>query len=515
MTENTSHRAVHQPAPHHEPRRDHEPGVNPSGSTQANGARAESDRNSLSVGPNGPLLLHDVHLVDNLAHFNRESVPERRPHAKGSGAFGTFQVTADVSAYTKADFLQPGRSTRMLARFSTVAGELGSPDTWRDVRGFALRFYTEEGNFDLVGNNTPVFFVRDPMKFPHFIHSQKRTANSALRSQDMQWDFWTLNPESAHQVTYLMGDRGLPKSWRHMNGYSSHTYQWINANGERFWVKYHFHTQQGVENFTNAEAEAMAGKDSDHHRRDLFEAIERGDYPQWKLSVQIMPYEEAKTYRYNPFDLTKVWPHADYPLIEVGMMTLNENPVNHFAQIEQAAFAPSNTVPGTGFSPDKMLLGRVFAYADAHRYRIGPNFDQLPVNQPKPEVVTYKQDGPMTYHHIGDAPTYVPNSLGKPFSDYEGEVDNSWETDGEFVRQAYTLREDDDDFSQPGALIREVMSEAEVDRLVETVATALQDGVRPEVQERAFWYWKSIDQTTGERIEQMVREGQEGAGPVG
>lgn len=490
-----------------------EPTVQPTGSTMANGAPAASDRNSLSLSPNGPLLLHDVHLVDTLAHFNRENVPERRPHAKGAGAFGEFETTADVTRWTRAALFQPGVRTRMLARFSTVAGELGSPDTWRDVRGFSLKFYTSEGNYDLVGNNTPVFFVRDPMKFAHFIRSQKRLPDSGLRDNTMQWDFWTLNPESAHQVTYLMGDRGLPKTWRHMNGYGSHTYMWINAAGERFWVKYHFHSLQGVENLTGSEAEKIAGADADFHRRDLFNAIKAGDFPRWRLSVQVMPYEDAKTYRFNPFDLTKVWPHADYPLHEVGVMTLNENPVNFFAQIEQAAFAPSNTVPGIGFSPDKMLLGRVFAYADAHRARIGTNFDQLPVNQPVVETNTYHADGAMTYHHTGAAAVYAPNSMGRPYADFEGRVDDGWEADGEMVRQAYTLHAEDDDFGQAGALVRDVFSQEERDRLVDTVSTILCDGVVEPVLERAFWYWKSIDATVGAAIEARVRGGADGPNP--
>ena len=320
-----------------------------------------------------------------MAHFNRERVPERNVHAKGSGAFGVFETTEDVSAYTKAALFQPGAQTEMLARFSTVAGEQGSPDTWRDPRGFALKFYTSEGNYDLVGNNTPVFFIRDTMKFPHFIRSQKRRGGSGLRDNDMQWDFWTLNPESAHQVTYLMGDRGMPASWREMNGYGSHTFMWVNAAGEKFWVKYHFHSDQGIRNLTQEAANEIAGEDADFHRRDLQEAIDDGDFPSWTLSVQVMPYEDAKTYRFNPFDLTKVWPHSDYPLIKVGTMTLNKNPDNFFAQIEQASFAPSSIVPGIAFSPDKMLLGRVFAYADTQRYRIGPNYQQLPVNRHRVE----------------------------------------------------------------------------------------------------------------------------------
>ena len=388
----------------------------------------------------------------------------------------------DVSKYTKADFLQPGKKTRMLARFSTVAGELGSPDSWRDVRGFALKFYTEEGNFDMVGNNTPIFFVRDPMKFPDFIHSQKRLPDSGLRSANMQWDFWTHSPESAHQVSYLMGDRGLPKTWRHMNGYSSHTYMWTNAEGEKFWVQYHFHTEQGEQNMTNDEAAQLAAEDADVHRRDLFDAIKRGDHPSWTLSVQIMPYEEAKTYRFNPFDLTKTWSHKDYPLHRVGRFTLNENPVNHYAQIEQAAFSPANTVPGTGVSPDKMLLGRVFSYPDAQRHRIGTNFNQLPVNAPINATNSYDKEGAMQYHHSGDAPVYAPNSYGRSYQDTQGPVDNGWEADGTLVRSAYSLHAEDDDFGQAHTLVREVYTEEQRDRLVETVTGSLHPrgpGARP------------------------------------
>ncbi|MEO6791311.1 MAG: catalase [Ornithinibacter sp.] len=476
----------------------------PTGSTMANGAPAENDQHSLSLSPNGPLLLHDVHLLDTLAHFNRENIPERKPHAKGSGAFGTFECTEDISRFTKAAVFQQGASVRTLARFSTVAGELGSPDTWRDVRGFALRFYTEQGNWDMVGNNTPVFFLRDPMKFPHFIRSQKRLADSGLRDGTMQWDFWTNSPESAHQVTYLMGDRGLPRSWRTMNGYGSHTYMFSNADGERSWVKFHFKSDQGIDNLTNEEAEKLAGADADAHRRDLFEAIERGDHPSWTLHIQVMPYEDAKDYRFNPFDLTKTWPHGDYPLIKVGTFTLNENPVNHFAQIEQASFAPSNIVPGIGFSPDKMLLARVFSYADAHRARLGANFHQLPVNH---SIVADENhlvfDGPMNYEVKG-GPTYVPNSSGRGHSDTQGAVAEGWEADGQMVRQAYVLHAEDDDWSQPGTLVREVFDDAQRDRFVETVAGAL-GGVREDVLQRAFSYWKHVDAGVGQRIEDKVR----------
>ena len=496
-------------------------GSDPSGSPTTHGAPVESDRNSLSVGSNGPLLLHDHHLVDTLAHFNRENIPERKPHAKGSGAFGTFEVTEDVSAYTKAKLFQPGATCRTLARFSTVAGELGSPDTWRDVRGFSVKHYTEDGNYDMVGNNTPVFFLRDPMKFPHFIRSQKRLADSGLRDGTMQWDFWTHTPESAHQVTYLMGDRGLPRSWRFMNGYSSHTYMWINEDGEKFWVKYHYHSDQGVQNMTGDQAATIAGLDSDFHRRDLFEAIDGGDAPSWTLKVQVMPYTEAKDYQFNPFDLTKVWLHEDYPLITVGTLTLNENPTNHFGQIEQAAFSPASTVPGIGLSPDKMLLARAFAYADAHRARVGTNFHQLPVNRPVNEHGhPYVFDGPMNYDHSGDAPTYAPNSMGRGFADHQGPVDASWEADGELVRRAYELHPEDDDWTQARLLITDVFDEAARERFVTTVAGAL-EGVRKDVLDRAFAYWRNVHDEIGDQIANKVKAntdggtvpGMEGANP--
>ncbi len=476
-------------------------------STMSTGAPVSSDRHSLTVGPDGPILLHDVHFLEQMAHFNREKVPERQPHAKGAGAFGVFETTADISAYTKAALFQKGATTDMLARFSTVAGEAGSPDTWRDVRGFSLKFYTDEGNYDLVGNNTPIFFVRDPMKFPHFIRSQKRLPDSGLRDNHMQWDFWTSNPESAHQVTYLMGLRGLPRTWRHMNGYGSHTYMWVNAGGEKFWVKYHFHTQQGMAFFSNEEASTMAGSDADFHRRDLFNAIARRNHPVWNLSVQVMPYAEANTYRFNPFDLTKTWSHKDYPLIPVGRMILNRNPDNFFAQIEQAAFSPGNTVPGIGLSPDKMLLGRAFAYNDAQRNRIGTNFHQLPVNRPKVPVNTYMVDGQMAYEHSGAAPVYVPNSGDRSWADETGPVADGWESDGTMVRSAYTLHAEDDDFTQPGILVREVFDDAQRDALIATVAGSLLGGVREPVLSRAFDYWKSIDADVGRRIQEKARLG--------
>lgn len=476
-------------------------------STRLNGAPAVSDRQSLTVGTEGPIVLHDTHLLDTHQQFNRMNIPERRPHAKGSGAFGVFETTEDVSQYTKAALFQKGATTEMLARFSTVAGELGSPDTWRDVRGFSLKFYTDEGNYDLVGNNTPIFFVRDPMKFTHFIRSQKRLPDSGLRDGTMQWDFWTQNPESAHQVTYLMGPRGLPRTWREMNGYGSHTYMWINEAGEKHWVKYHFISQQGVHHFTNDEAERMAGKNADFHRQDLFESIEKGDFPKWDLHVQVIPYEEGKTYRFNPFDLTKTISQKDYPRIKVGTMTLNRNPENHFAQIEQAAFSPGDTVPGIGLSPDRMLLGRAFAYNDAARYRIGVNYHQLPVNAPKNGVDAYAFDGQMNYHHTGARSTYAPNSFGDPWSDQTGPVEDSWESDGELVRASQALRQDDDDFGQAGTLVREVFTDEEREEFVQTVAGAL-DGVKEPVLSNAFQYWKNVDQSIGERIEAQHRKNQ-------
>ncbi|MFI5757314.1 catalase [Streptomyces sp. NPDC051569] len=465
------------------------------------GIPVESDENSLSIGSDGPLLLQDHYLIEKMAQFNRERVPERVVHAKGAGAYGVFEVTNDVSQFTKADLFQPGKRTDMLARFSTVAGELGSPDTWRDPRGFALKFYTEHGNYDMVGNNTPVFFVRDPIKFQDFIRSQKRHPATGLRNNDMQWDFWTLSPESAHQVTWLMGDRGIPKSFRHMNGYSSHTYMWVNGAGDRFWVKYHFKTDQGIDYLTQADADEMAGSDGDHHRRDLYESIESGNAPTWSLKVQIMPFEAAADYRFNPFDLTKVWPHSDYPLIDVGRMTLNQNPDNFFVHIEQAAFEPSNLVPGIGPSPDKMLLGRLFSYPDTHRYRIGPNYTQLPPNRARSRVNSYAKDGPMRYEASNAAMPYAPNSYGGPAADVERFGDPAgWASAGEMVREAYKLHREDDDWGQAGTQVREVLDDAARDRLVSNVSGHLAQGVSRPVLDRALQYWRNIDKEVGDRI---------------
>lgn len=470
--------------------------------TTDSGIPAPSDEFSLTVGPQGPTVLHDHYVVQKMQHFNRERPPERVVHAKGGGAHGFFEVTNDVTQFTKADFLsQVGKRTPMFARFSTVAGEQGYPDTVRDPRGFALKFYTDEGNYDLVGNNTPVFFVRDASKFQDFIHSQKRLPDTGLRSNDMQWDFWTLSPESAHQVAVLMSDRGTPRTWRHMNGYGSHTFSWVNAGGERFWVKFHFKTVQGPDNFTDAEAKAKTAEDPDFHRRDLFGAIKAGDAPEWRLEVQVMPFAEAADYRFNPFDVTKVWPHGDYPPIEVGRMVLDRNPENFYAEVEQAGFSPANLVPGVGLSPDKMLMGRIFSYHDTHLHRIGANYEQLPINAPKSPVHSYNKDAPMAYRHSGDQPVYAPNSRGGPVADPDRAADLGWSVDAaEVGRYANAHHREDDDFGQAGALYREVMSDEDRANLVGNIVTHASDEVQPETQARVVAYWASVDPELGSRV---------------
>ncbi|MBA2310910.1 MAG: catalase [Pseudonocardiales bacterium] len=487
--------------------------VQPKPTTTDAGNPVASDEHSLTVGADGPILLQDHYLIEQMANFNRERIAERQPHAKGGGAFGHFEVTNDVSQYTKAAVFQPGAKTDTLIRFSTVAGERGSPDTWRDPRGFSLKFYTSQGNYDMVGNNTPVFFVRDPMKFQHFIRSQKRRSDSNLRDHDMQWDFWTLSPESAHQVTWLMGDRGIPRTWRHMNGYSSHTYMWVNAAGEKFWVKYHFKTDQGIEFFTQDEGDQMAAADTDYHTRDLYEHIEGGEFPSWTLKMQIMPFEEAKTYRFNPFDLTKVWPHGDYPLVDVGRLTLDRNPTDYHTEIEQAAFEPNNLVPGIGLSPDKMLLARGFSYADAHRARLGVNYKQIPVNAATAPVNSYTKDGLMRVNNVTD-PVYAPNSYGGPKADPSLTDDSGlWYADGEMVRTAYTLRQDDDDWGQAGTMVREVLDDDARARLVDNIVGHLLNAVSEPILQRAFEYWRNVDKNLGDKIEAGVRAKQDEKDP--
>jgi catalase len=467
--------------------------------TTNQGAPVSDDQNSLTVSNNGPALLQDVHLIEKLAHFNRERIPERIVHAKGAGAGGYFEVTKDVTKYTKAKFLsEVGKRTEVFARFSTVGGEKGSADAERDPRGFAVKFYTEDGNFDLVGNNTPVFFIRDPLKFPDFIHTQKRHPGTNLKDANMFWDFLSLTPESLHQVTILFSDRGTPRSYRNMNGYSSHTYKWYNSDGEIFWVKYHFKTDQGIQNLTREEAEHIKGTDPDHATRDLHNAIKKGEFPSWTLQMQIMPAKDAEAYRFDVFDVTKVWPHGDYPLIEVGKMVLNRNPSNYFAEVEQAAFSPANFVPGIGASPDKMLQGRLFAYHDAHRYRLGPNYLLLPVNRPKGvKAKNYQRDGYMRGDgNEGDAPNYYPNSFGGPEPDIKA-ADPPFEVSGKAMRQRYT--HPNDDFVQPGNLYRHVMTDMDREHLIGNIVSHLCNANK-EIQLRQTRIFAKADPEYGQQV---------------
>ena len=465
--------------------------------TTGTGAPVGDNQNSMTAGSRGPTLIQDVHLLEKLAHFNRERVPERVVHAKGAGAHGYFEVTKDMSKFTKAKlFNGVGKRTPMFIRFSTVAGELGSADTVRDPRGFAVKFYTEEGNYDLVGNNTPIFFIRDAIKFPDFIHTQKRDPKTHLKNPNAVWDFWSLSPESLHQVTYLMGDRGLPATLRHMNGYGSHTFKWVNENGEAVWVKYHFKSEQGVKNMSADVAAKIAGENPDYHTEDLFNAIENGDFPAWRLHVQIMPFEDANTYRFDPFDVTKVWSHKDYPLIEVGRMVLNRNPENYFAEVEQATFSPGTMVPGVEASPDKMLQGRLFAYSDAHRYRVGPNHNLLPINRPKSEVNNYQRDGAMRFDNNGGGSVYYePNSYGGAKEAVEHRQ-TAFEVTGAAAQAAYYH---DDHYTQAGDLYR-LMSEEERTRLVDTIVGAMKPVEREDIKLRQIQHFYKADPNYGGRI---------------
>lgn len=449
------------------------------------------NQNSVTAGARGPLLMQDYQLLEKLAHQNRERVPERVVHAKGSGAHGTLTITNNnIAKYSKANiFAKVGQKTPLFLRFSTVAGERGAADAERDVRGFAIKFYTKEGNWDLVGNNTPVFFIRDPLKFPDFIHTQKRHPKSNLRSTTAMWDFWSLSPESLHQVTILFSDRGLPKSLRHINGYGSHTYSFINAKNQRFWVKFHFKTQQGIKCMTNSEAEAIVAKDRESSQRDLFEAIERGDFPKWDVKVQIMPEKDAPKYHVNPFDLTKVWPHKDYPLIDVGVMELNRNPDNYFAEVEQSSFSPSNIVPGISWSPDKMLQARIFSYADAHRYRIGTHYEMLPINRPLTPVNTYHMDGSMRFDAPGGSDAYYePNTFNGPEQD-EAFREPPLTISGDADR--YNHRDGNDDYSQPGNLFR-LMNKEQKQQLFANLADAL-DGVPAKIIKKQLGHFHKAD----------------------
>jgi catalase len=460
------------------------------------------NQNSLTVGPRGPVVLEDFLLFEKMAHFNRERLPERVVHAKGSGAYGHLVCTnPNMPKWTAAKlFEKAGKTTPLFIRFSTVGGEKGSADTERDPRGFALKFYTEEGNWDLVGNNTPVFFIKDPLKFGDFIHTQKRDPQTNLKSATMMWDFFSLSPETLHQVTILFSDRGTPDGYRHMDGFSSHTYSLINANNELFYVKWHFKTEQGIRNFTGEEADAMRGKDPDYAQRDLFEAIKNDDFPKWRVWMQIMPEAEAETYPINPFDLTKVWPHGDYPLIEVGEMVLDRNPENYFAEVEQAAFEPRNIVPGMGYSPDKMLQGRLISYPDAHRYRLGVNYDSLPVNRPQCPFATYHRDGAMRFDgNGGSASNYEPNSFGGPTQD-PSYSERPKPITGTVARHNH--RDESDYYTQAGNLFR-LMKLDEKERLISNISGSLSNAPR-NIQERQLCHFFRADPVYGEGVAERI-----------
>jgi catalase len=457
------------------------------------------NQNSLSAGSRGPLLLQDVHLIEKLQHFNRERIPERVVHAKGSGAYGTFTVTHDITRHTRAKlFSEIGKVTEVFVRFSTVGGEKGSADTERDPRGFAIKFYTEEGNWDLVGNNTPVFFIRDPLKFPDFIHTQKRDPRTNLKSPTAMWDFWSLSPESLHQVTILFSDRGTPDGYRFMDGFGSHTFSLIDANGRRVFCKWHLKTRQGIRNLLPQEAARIAGVDPDYAQRDLFSAIERGDFPAWDVSVQIMTEAAAAEYPINPFDVTKVWPHADYPLIPVGRLELNRNPVNYHAEVEQAAFSPASIVPGLGFSPDRMLQGRLFAYHDAHLYRVGTNHQYLPVNAAKCPVMHHQRDGAMVFNgNSGARASYDPSSIEGAPAQNPAYREPPLPLSGA-PADRYDHRIDEDYYSQAGALYR-LMSDAEKERLTSNIAAAM-SGVPQPIVARQLAHFAKADADYTRRV---------------
>jgi catalase len=470
--------------------------------TTNSGRPIGDNQNSISAGRRGPLLMEDYLLFEKMAQFNRERVPERVVHAKGSGAFGKFTVTNDITKYTTAKlFSKIGNTCETFARFSTVGGEKGSADTARDPRGFAVKFYTEEGNWDMTGNNTPIFFIRDPLKFGDFIHTQKREPQTNLKSPTMMWDFWSLSPESLHQVTILFSDRGTPDGYRHMNGYSSHTFSLINANNELFYCKWHFKTNQGIKNLSTERAEELAGSDPDYAQRDLFHSIEKGEFPSWSVKIQVMPEHETGNFKYDPFDLTKVWPHGEYPLIDVGTLELNRNPLNYHQDVEQSAFNPVNIIPGMGYSPDKMLQARLVSYPDAHRYRIGTNYETLPVNTPKCPMNNYNRDGAMRFDgNMGSAPNYEPNSFGGPKQN-DAFKDRPIPLSGEPAAR-YNHREGNDDYTQVGNLYR-MFNEGEKDRLCENIAGSLgQTPIR--IQELQLSHFEKADPDYARRIQKFL-----------
>lgn len=475
--------------------------------TTTTGRQVGDNQNVMSVGPRGPLLLQDTWYLEKLAAFDRERIPERVVHARGSGAYGVFEASADISKYSKAAVFKKGTKTPVFVRFSTVAPELGSADAVRDPRGFAVKFYTIEGNWDLVGNNTPIFFIRDPYKFPDFIHSQKRDSKTHIQDPERWWDFWCQTPEALHQITYLMGDRGIPASYRNMNGYGSHTFSLINDKNQRFWVKFHFHTNQGIKNLTNEEAEKLRAKDMDSHQRDLFDAIEKKEYPSWKVSIQVMPESDAKTYRFHPFDVTKIWSHKDYPLIEIGIMTLNKNPENYFAEVEQAAFNPASVVPGIGYSPDRLLQGRLFAYGDTQRYRLGINHHQILVNSPKnAKLNSTVRDGYMTNGEYADTRNYQPSILSGYNDDWklkEPLLDPLGFENETRIGQ-FDYREDDDDYyTQAGDLYR-LMSSDEKERLCQTIAGTMK-GINEKIIKLQLEHFNKADSNYAARIAQLLK----------
>lgn len=472
--------------------------------TNATGSPVADNTNTLTAGARGPALLQDIWLLEKLAHFDREVIPERRMHAKGWGAYGNFTVTHDIKRYTKAKiFSEIGKKTDLFLRFSSVAGERGAADAERDIRGFAVKFYTEEGNWDIVGNNTPVFFFRDPLRFPDLNHAVKRDPRTGLRSADNNWDFWSLLPEALHQVTIVMSDRGIPKSFRHMHGFGSHTYAMINDANERVWVKFHFRTQQGVENLTDEDAAGVVANDRESNGRDLLAAIERGDHPKWTLFIQVMTEDQARAHKHNPFDLTKVWPKADYPLIEVGVMELNRYPDNYFAEVEQAAFSPANIVPGIGFSPDRMLQARLFSYGDAQRYRLGVNFNHIPVNAPRCPFQSYHRDGAMrTDGNLSGAKTYQPNSEGL-WDNQPVFAEPPLPIDGPADR--FDHYADDDHYEQPGNLFR-LMTPAQQRLLFENTARALGDAA-PHIKQRHVDNCAKADPAYGAGVAAALNQG--------
>lgn len=477
--------------------------------TTASGRPYFENEDSMTVGPRGPVLLQDHYLQEKLAHFNRERIPERVVHAKGTGAYGKFTVTKDISKYSSAAlFSKVGNECRLFIRFSTVGGEKGSADTERDPRGFAVKFYTEEGNWDLVGNNTPVFFIKDAKKFPDFIHTQKRDPHTNLKSATMMWDFWSLNPESMHQIMTFFSDRGTPDGYRHMNGYRSHTYSMYNDKNDRVWVKFHFKTQQGNKTLSGARADELKGSDPDYSQRDLVDAIKRKDFPRWTLNIQVMTEAQAKSFKWNPFDITKVWSHAEYPLIEVGVMELNEIPRNYFADVEQAAFAPSNFVRGIGLSPDKMLQGRIFAYPDAHRYRLGANYEQIPVNRAINPVYNHERDGYMSVNgNGGDAPNYFPNSFDAI------EADPHYKQPGMPLDMAYAdtyprNENDDDHYTQPGLLFRKVMTDSERKATISNFAGSMAGIAGPkrdEIIQRQLSHFYKADKELATEVAKILK----------